>query len=70
MKRNVYKYYVKHCHLAKASKEHENGQNITMSDTIRTFRTQVQDVFESPLSKTNAFVEKSIIAVYLLYSIR
>ncbi len=50
MKRNVYKYYVKHCHLAKASNEHENGQNIKMSYMKRKFRIQVQDVFESPLS--------------------
>jgi hypothetical protein len=41
------------------SNEHETGQYIKVSDTESTFNTQVQDVFDSPLSQTHAFVEKA-----------
>jgi hypothetical protein len=49
----------KACHLIKTSNEHESGQYIKVSDTESTFNTQVQDVFDSPLSQTHAFVEKA-----------
>ena len=49
----------KACHLIKTSNEHESGQYIKISDTESTFNSQVQDVFDSPLSQTHAFVEKA-----------
>ena len=49
----------KACHLIKTSNEHESGQYIKVSDTESTFNSQVQDVFDSPLSQTHAFVEKA-----------
>ena len=49
----------KACHLIKTSNEHESGQYIKVSDTESTFNSQVQNVFDSPLSQTHAFVEKA-----------
>ena len=49
----------KACHLIKTANEHESGQYIKISDTESSFNTQVQDVFDSPLSQTHAFVEKA-----------
>jgi hypothetical protein len=49
----------KACHLIKTSNEHETGHYIKVSDTESTFNSQVQDVFDSPLSQTHAFVEKA-----------
>jgi len=48
----------KACHSIKTSNEHETGQYIKINDTESTFNKQVQDVFDSPLSQTHAFVEK------------
>jgi len=49
----------KACHLIKTSNEHETGQYIKVNDTESTFNKQVQEVFDSPLSQTHAFVEKA-----------
>jgi hypothetical protein len=35
------------------------GQYIKVSDTESTFNTQLQNVFDSPLRQTHAFVEKA-----------
>ncbi len=56
----------KACHLIETSNEHETGQYINVSDTESTFNTQVQNVFDSPLSQTHAFVEKFIKWISLL----
>ena len=50
----------KACHLIKTANEHESGQYIKISDTESSFNTQVQDILDSPLSQTHAFVEKSL----------
>ncbi len=47
----------KACHVIKKANEHENGPYIKISDTESSFNTQVQNVFESVLSQTHAFVE-------------
>jgi len=49
----------KACHLIKTANEHETGQYIKISDTDSTFNSQVQEVMNSPLSQTHAFVEKA-----------
>ena len=51
----------KACHLIKTSNEHETGQYVKINDTESTFNKQVQleEVFNSPLSQTHAFVEKA-----------
>ena len=49
----------KACHLNKTSNEHESGKYIKINDTESTFNTQVQQVFDSPLCQTHAFVEKA-----------
>ncbi len=49
----------KACHLIKTSNEHETGQCIKVNDTESTFNKQVQEVFDSPLSQTHAFVKKA-----------
>jgi hypothetical protein len=49
----------KACHLIKTSNEHESGQYIKVSDTESTFNTQVQDILDSALSQTYAFVVKA-----------
>ena len=49
----------KACHLIKTSCEHEAGRYIKITDTESSFNQQVQDVFNSPLSQTHAFVEKA-----------
>ena len=43
----------KACHLIKTSNEH-----IKVNDTESTFNKQVQEVIDSPLSQTHAFVKK------------
>ena len=49
----------KACHMVKTSSEHETGQYIKINDTDSTFNTQVQEIMNSPLSQTHAFVEKA-----------
>jgi 5-methylcytosine-specific restriction protein A len=49
----------KACHMIKTSSEHETGQYIKINDTDSTFNTQVQEIMNSPLSQTHAFVEKA-----------
>jgi hypothetical protein len=46
-------------HLINTSNEHETGQYIKINDTGSTFNKQVQQVYDSPLSQTQAFVEKA-----------
>ena len=48
----------KPCHMVKCSSEHENGQYIKINDTESTYNKQVQDIMDSPLCQTHAFVEK------------
>ncbi len=45
--------------LIKTANEHETGQYIKISDTESTFNSQVQEIMNSPLSQTHAFVEKA-----------
>ena len=49
----------KACHLIKTANEHETGQHIKISDTESTFNSQVQEIMNSPLNQTHAFVEKA-----------
>jgi len=49
----------KSCHMVKTSNEHETGQYIKINDTESTYNTQVQEIMDSPLSQTHAFVEKA-----------
>ena len=51
----------KACHLIKTANEHETGQYIKISDTESTFNSQVQEIINSPLSQTHAFVEKVLL---------
>jgi 5-methylcytosine-specific restriction endonuclease McrA len=48
----------KACHLVKTSNEHEQGQYIKIKDTESTFNQNVQEIMDSPLTQTHAFVEK------------
>ena len=49
----------KACHLVKTSDEHEQGKYIKINDTESTFNEHVQEVMDSPLAQTHAFVEKA-----------
>jgi 5-methylcytosine-specific restriction enzyme A len=47
----------KSCHQDKTANEHEQGQYVKFSDTESCFNNTVQEIMNSPLSHTYAFVE-------------
>ena len=49
----------KSCHMIKTSGEHESGKYIKINDSESSYNTQVQEIMNSPLSQTHAFVEKA-----------
>jgi 5-methylcytosine-specific restriction endonuclease McrA len=49
----------KACHLVKTSNEHEQGQYIKINDYESSFNEHVQEVMNSPLAQSHAFVEKA-----------
>jgi hypothetical protein len=51
----------KSCHMVKTSLagEHESGKYIRINDAESSYNTQVQEIMNSPLSQSHAFVEKA-----------
>ena len=47
----------KSCHKIKCSGEHEDGSYIKINDTESSFNNQTQEIMESTLAQTHAFVE-------------
>ena len=48
----------KSCHKIKCSGEHEDGSYIKINDTESSFNNQAQEIIESTLAQTHAFVER------------
>ncbi len=58
MKVLIYKYYVNPVTKNKCANENEQGKYIIVSDTKSSFNSHLQEVMDSPLAETHAFVEK------------
>ncbi len=59
MKKSNLQPLCKSCHTVKTYSEHDPGQFIRINDTESTYSTQVQEIMDSPLSQTHAFVERA-----------